>query len=155
VQARITECLRPIYKDIQQDSFPPRAGWQEIGLTGLAVFWSAGEPHIYECEINSDSYFHKHFHAIGSGGATAYAVYRTLGGSKLTSLDEDKALVALLRIMRTAISVDAMGVSEPITAFSIREGRVRKLTNAEIEANLELVGRWEEKEQERFFEQSL
>ena len=155
VQTMIENTLRPIYEGIQRDSKPPNKGYNEIALTGLAGFWAGGQAHILECEHNADSCFHQAFHAIGSGGATAYAVYRTLGGPRLASLDEDRALVALLRIIRTSIWVDVMGVAEPITAYSITEAGTRKIAAAEIEANVELVARWEDEEQRRFFEQEI
>ena len=78
VQGLIEGSLTPVYEGIQKASKPPGAGIHEIALTGLAVFWAEGEPHIFETEFNGDNSFHQSFHAIGSGGSTAYAVYRTL-----------------------------------------------------------------------------
>jgi ATP-dependent protease HslVU (ClpYQ) peptidase subunit len=115
--------LSPIYADIQTSSKPPYKDWREIALAGLAVFWAGGEPHIIEREMNNDSCPHVVFHAIGSGGNTAYAVYRTLGGSRLATIEEPKAIMAMLRIIRTVINVEFAGVSEPIVAFVIREGK--------------------------------
>jgi len=100
--------------------------------------------------MNGDTDFHQSFHAIGSGGSTAYAVYRTLGGPNLTTLDESKALLALLRIIRTAIYIDVAGVGEPVSVFVIKAGKVRRLSEPEVDANMELINRWCEKEQERF-----
>jgi len=150
IKAMIDAKLRPIYQEIQENSKPPREDIHEIALTALAAFWAEGKAHVLEREMNGDTDFHQSFHAIGSGGLTAYAVYKTLGGPKLTTLDERKALLALLRITRTAIYVDVAGVCEPVSVFVIKAGRVRRLSEPEVDANMELVSRWCEKEQERF-----
>jgi 20S proteasome alpha/beta subunit len=151
IQKVMDAVLQPVYEGIRQNSKPPFKDFREITLTGLAVFWAGGEPHILERELNGDSYPHDCFHAVGSGGATAYAVYRTLGGQRLTTVDEPKALMAILRIIKTCIGVEYQGVSEPIIAYVIADGRVRQLPRAEIDAHLEAVERWERRQQERFF----
>jgi len=150
VQTAIDRALQPVYEAIQQNIKPP-VPLLDVGLTGLAVLWAANEPQILEREINGDSCFHDYFHAIGSGSQTAYAVFRTLGGKRLSELDERKALMALLRILHTSVSVEVMGVSEPLSVLVIESKQVRPLSQDEIQAHLQSIGEWESDEQERFF----
>ncbi len=63
--------------------------------------------------------------------------------------------MAMLRIIRTVINVEFAGVSEPIVAFVIREGKVRQLLPDEMTVNLEAVAKWEQDEQERFYADKL
>ena len=126
VQNQIDTKLLPIYDKIKNLSkLPPGLHYlPEIGLSALAAFWAEDAPHILEREMNGDSCFHDCFHAIGSGALTAYAVYNTLGGKdELLQLEERKALMAMLRIMRTAIRVEIEGVSEPVSVFIISDGK--------------------------------
>jgi len=156
VQSLLDAKLDAIHEQIKKVSKPPGTTWPEIGLTALAAFWADGQPEILDRDCNADSCFHECFHAIGSGGATAYAVYNTIGGkAHLPFVDEPKALMAMLRIIRTAIRVDMMGVSEPITAFIISGAKVRKLSEEEIGAHMQAVKAWEDGEQERFREMKL
>lgn len=152
VQSLMDTKLMPIYNEIKNLSKPPlgRTFW-EIGLSALAAFWAGGEPHILEREMNCDSSFHSCFHAIGSGAPTAYAVYNTLGGKdELPQLEERKALMAMLRIVRTAIRVDVEGVSEPVSVFIISDGKVRQLSEDEVIANMQAVKEWEQGERDNF-----
>jgi hypothetical protein len=144
--------LLPIYNAIKNLSrVPAGCHLPEIGLSALAAFWAGGEPHILEREMNCDSCFHNCFHAIGSGGPTAYAVYNTLGGKdELPQLEERKALMAMLRIVRTAIRVDVAGVSEPVSVFIISDGKVRQLSEDEVIANMQAVKEWEQGERDNF-----
>lgn len=152
VQTMIENTLHPIYDHISKISRPPPgADVYAVALTGLAAFMSADEPYILECELNGGTCFHEYFHALGSGGNTAYAVFRTLGGPKLAGIEEAKALMAMLRIMRTAIGVDFVGVSEPISVFVLNTSGVRRLTEDEVQAHLEAVDEWEAEERDRFF----
>jgi 20S proteasome alpha/beta subunit len=152
VQQAIDRALQPIHEAIKKNNNPPAPNpIYEIGLAGLAVFWAGNAPHIHEREINGDSCFHKCFHAIGSGSQTAYAVFRTLGGPRLAELDEPKALMALLRILRTSVHVDVLGVSEPFYAFIVTAKGVRQLSGDELQPHLQAVDEWESDERERFF----
>lgn len=151
--------LQPIYERIQAESKPPFKNWQEIALTGLAAFWAEGQPHILELEKNGDTYPHDYFHALGSAGSAAYAVYNTLAPAgeeaRLLNVDERKTLMAILRIVRTAINVVAAGVSEPIQVYIIRNGKVRMLLKEEIEIHMQAIGEWESEDRDRFYEQAI
>lgn len=155
VKAMFDSKLRPIYQEIQENSKPPFKNLQEIALTGLAAFWGGGEAHILEREMNGDSYFHPQFHAIGSGGSTAYAVFRTLGGTELSELEERKGLMAILRIVRTSIYVDLAGVSEPVSVFVIKKGNVRQLVEDEVTTHMQAVAQWEQRDRERFLKEAI
>jgi 20S proteasome alpha/beta subunit len=153
VQRLMDTKLLPIYDQIKNLSRVPPGPHQitEIGLSALAAFWAGGEPHILEREMNCDSCFHSCFHAIGSGAPTAYAVYNTLGGKdELPQLEERKALMAMLRIVRTAIRVELMGVSEPLSVFIISDGKVRQLSEDEVMPNMQAVKEWEQGERDNF-----
>lgn len=155
VRTVLDGALQPVYKAIQDNSKPPTAGFHEIALLGVAAFYAGGEPHILEREFNCDSFFHTSFHAIGSGGQTAYAVYRTLGGTELCKLQEGKAKLALIRILRTAIRVDAMGVSEPLSLFVVSEKGAREVQQDEIQPDSLAVAKWEERDRQRFFNDEI
>jgi len=155
IQAAIDRALEPIYEAIQTNNKPPAPNVWAIGLTGLAVFWAGDAAHILEREINGDSCFHNCFHAIGSGSQTAYAVYRTLGGRRLVEVDERRALMALLRVLRTSVDVEVFGVSEPFSAFVVTAKGVHQLIQDELQPHLQAVGEWESDEQERFFAQRV
>lgn len=152
VQSLMDTKLLPIYDQIKNLSrVPPGRQIPEIGLSALAAFWAGGEPQILEREMNCDSCFHSCFHAIGSGAPTAYAVYNTLGGKdELPQLEERKALMAMLRIVRTAIRVEIAGVSEPVSVFIISDGKVRQLSEDEVVANMQAVKEWEQGERDNF-----
>ena len=159
VEGMIVGKLQPIYGRIQAESKPPYKDWQEIALTGLAVFWAGGRPHLLEMEKNGDIYPHDYFHALGSAGRAAYAVYNTLAPAgeeaRLLNVDERKTLMAILRIVRTAINVEAAGVSEPIQVYIIRNGKVRSLLKEEIGIHMQAIGEWESDDRDRFYEEAL
>lgn len=148
----LVRCLAPIYEDIKRVN-PQGAGeiWK-ITLVGLAALWAEGEPQILEFEWNGDSCFHSHFHAIGSASDTAYAVYRTLGGRLLSDIDEPKALMAMIRIIRTCVNVEMWGVSEPASFWVVGPQRTRRLSEDELQPQIQLVDEWEEKARTAFFE---
>ena len=89
---------------------------------------------------------------IGSGGQTAHAVFRTLGRSRLAELEESKALMALLRILRTSVNVEMWGVSEPLCVHVVMaDKRVRGVSEDELQAHLQAIDKWEEDDRQRFF----
>jgi 20S proteasome alpha/beta subunit len=122
-----------------------------IPIWGLAAGCVEAEPRILEFEPSGDSMWHEYFHAIGSGAPTAYAAFRTLGGRELCRLSEGTALLALLRIIRTSISVDFMGVSEPIRVFRVACNAASELSDDEVNTNLQAVDEWEQQERANLF----
>lgn len=124
----------------------------EIGLWGLSAFWCNSAPHILEHELSGVTTFHPSFHAIGSGSNTAYAIYRTLGGTKLSELDEHKATLAMIRILRTCIDIEVQGVSEPINFYMVNEKGAKPLNEDALNAQKQLVDEWEKEDRRRFFE---
>ncbi len=108
--------------------------------------WAENEPRILEFEINGDSSYHDYFHAIGSGANTAYAIYRTLGGRRLLNLDEARATMAILRILRTCVEVEMWGVSEPVDIWNVNAAGARRLNGDEVQVHLQAVDAWEEEE---------
>ena len=152
VRAALVRCLAPIYDDIKQaNPNPPASDLWKITLAGLAGLWAEDDGQILEFEYNGDSSFQPHFHAIGSGTATAYAVYRTLGGTRLSSLDEAKALMVLIRIIRTCVNVEVWGVSEPLWFWVVRPSGCRPVSKDELQPQIQLVDEWEELERDAFF----
>ena len=145
VQDAMDRCFAPIYKKIQAINIP------QVSLWGLSVFWAENAPQILENEIASDSSFHDYFHAIGSAANTAYAIYRTLGGSRLCTVAERWALPVILRILRTCVSVEVWGVSEPLSVWVVSGGTARRISPDEIQAHIQTVGEWEEGERSNFF----
>ena len=85
-------------------------------------------PHILECGLNGDIEFHQYFQAIGSGANTAHAIYRTLGGERLSTLDERKTLLVVLRILRTGVNVEMWGVSEPLSVWVVSHNNAKKVS---------------------------
>jgi 20S proteasome alpha/beta subunit len=150
VQATMDRCLAPIYKKIKEETHTP-ANIPQVCLWGLSVFWAENAPQIFENEITGDSSFHDYFHAIGSAANTAYAIYRTLGDIKLCNVTERWALPVILRILRTCIKVEVWGVSEPLSVWVVSAGRARKISLDEIQAHLQTVDGWEERERSDFF----
>ena len=146
VRRALDGCFAPVYETISRTSHPPTRGVPQIALWSLAVYWAEEAPHILEYEINGDSSFHESFHAIGSASQTAYAVYRTLGGSRLTSVDQPKAILVMLRILSTCVGVEMSGVSEPLSAWVIGPDRASRVSPDEIEAQIQLIDAWEERE---------
>ena len=102
--------LQPIYERIRTESKPPFKNWQEIALTGLGRVLG-GRSTSYLRAGEEWRHTHDYFHALGSAGNTAYGVYNTLAPAgeeaRLLNLDERKTLMAILRIVRTAINVAA------------------------------------------------
>lgn len=115
--------------------------------------WAEDSPQVLEFEINGDSCFHDSFHAIGSGANTAYAIYRTLGGARLGELDEARALMALMRIIRTTVNVEMWGVSEPVVFWVVNQESARRLSDDELQPQLQLVSEWEERERAMLFDE--
>ena len=124
----------------------------DVVLWGLTAFWAEEAAHIMEYEVSGDSCFHDHFHAIGGGGPTAYAIYRTLGGRRLSELEESKALLVILRILVTCIDVEVSGVSEPLSAWIVSQGKARKVSEEEINEQLQFISEWQEKERRVLFD---
>lgn len=132
-----------VYKVIEERNRP-------IPLWGLAAFWAEGAAHILEHEPTGDCSFHDHFQSIGSGAATARAIYRTLGGPLLAAIDEQKAILVVLRILRTCVSVEKMGVSDPFHVWLIKPTGAVRLTDDRVQAELQYVGAWEDRERRAF-----
>ena len=143
--------LAPHYTTIQARWNKPPDKNFEVALWGLAAFWAEDSPQILELEMNGDSCLHNYFHAIGSGTNTAYAVYRTLGGRKLASLEEPKALAAILRILTTSVDVEIAGVNEPFHVWVVSDGTTRLLSDDEINTHMQFIGQWIEREQDVLF----
>ncbi len=147
----LDRCLATIYQDIKKKNPQQTSPIWKITLVGLGALWTEDEGQILEFEYNGDSCFHSNFHAIGSGADTAYAVYRTLGGTRLSDLDEPKALLALIRIMRTCVNVEMQGVSEPVWFWIVGPNGARCASPDELQPQIQMVDKWEQLEQEAFF----
>jgi len=124
----------------------------EIAIWGLGVYWAEDQAHIIEFETSGDDCFHSTFQAIGSGAKTAHAIYRALGGNRLQAVGYEKAVMALLRILRTSVEVELWGVGLPLRAWVVRREGAKKIASDEIEANLQYVDEWERADVQRFFE---
>jgi 20S proteasome alpha/beta subunit len=146
-----SKSVTPVFQQIitANPKIPDRL-WT-VTLWGLIAAWAENDSQILEIEPNGVLCFHPSFHAIGSGAPTAYAVYRTLGGTRLSSVDERRAIMAMLRILRTAINVDFVGVSEPIDVWVISKESARQLSPDELAAHLQAAKEWQQDEQERFY----
>ena len=116
------------------------------GMAALGTYFAEGTPHIIEFERDGDSDFHDYFHAVGSGGSTAYAVWRTLGGKRLRTLQEGRAIHVALRILRTAVDLDVQGVDDPFTVFIVDERGARPLLSAVVDAEMQTAQEWEEQQ---------
>ena len=151
----LQDCLSPFYEEIKKNNqnVPPwdNQFWS-INLHGLIACWADDNPHIVEFDPSGDNDLHQYFHAIGSGSNTAYAIYRTLGGSELVKLDERKALWVVLRILRTCVGVEMTGVSGPFYAWVVSERGARKLSDEERDAHLQLIDEWEGKSLSMLFD---
>lgn len=90
VRGTLDTSFKKVYEEIKS-----RNG--HIPLMALSVFWAEDDARIMEHGISRDCCFHPYFHAIGSGGKTAYAIYRTLGGPELIGVNEEKAIQAAFR----------------------------------------------------------
>ncbi|MCH7836641.1 MAG: hypothetical protein IH864_07215 [Chloroflexi bacterium] len=148
VRAALERCLSPVYEAIENASHPPREDVPRIALWALAAMWAEDAPQILEFEINGDNSFHDSFHAIGSASATAYAIYRTLGGTRMSELEEAKALMALIRIIRTCVNVEMWGISEPVAFWLVGPNGARTLSEDELQPHLQAVDEWEKRERE-------
>lgn len=151
IQKVIDNCLSPVFQEIREKADPRRNDLWNMTLWGLGAVWAGDQPHIIELEFNTDSSFHDFFHAIGSGAQTAYAVFRTLGGRNLVGLDEPRAIMAMLRILRTAVDVDMSGVSPPFAAWVITASKVRSIGQDELLPNNQLIDQWEAEERRYLF----
>lgn len=137
----------PVYQKIKECNYPPTALVPQVSLRGLVAYWAEDAPRILEYDITGTSMFHDCFHAIGSAADTAYAVYRTLGGKKLSELSEAKAIVTVLRILRTCVNVEMWGVSEPLSVWVVTQSRARRLSDDELEPHGQTLDEWEKGEQ--------
>jgi ATP-dependent protease HslVU (ClpYQ) peptidase subunit len=155
IQGAVYRSLRPVYDEIKRANECAKQSFYLTSLWGLMAFWAEDTPHILECGINGDCEFHQYFHAIGSGAKTAYAIYRTLGGTKLCNLDERWAIPVILRILRTCVGVELWGISEPIYIWVISGVKARRLSDDEIQAQLQTVDEWEEGERSAFFSKAI
>ena len=151
IRDAVDRCLSPIYQQIKQANDGVKRDVYLTSLWGLIAYWAEEAPQILECGINGDIEFHDYFHAIGSGANTAYAIYRTLGGERLSRLDERKALLVILRILRTCVNVEVWGVSEPLFVWVVSQNKTKNVSLDEIEANLQLVDQWEERDRNYLF----
>jgi 20S proteasome alpha/beta subunit len=106
VQKMLEKTLVPAFHSASQ-RYRDRQG--DVALQGLTAMFVGGEPRILEHEWSGDSCFHEYFQAIGSGKQTAYAIFCTLGRTRLRELGFDKAVMALMRILITTVNVDRLG----------------------------------------------
>jgi 20S proteasome alpha/beta subunit len=147
----VDRCLSPVYTKIKQANEGVRLPIYKTALQGLIAYYAEEAPQILECGLNGDIEFHDYFQAIGSGANTAHAIYRTLGGKKLSGLSEYKALLVMLRILRTCVNVEMWGVSEPLSVWIISSNKAKKVSPDEIEANRQLIDQWEERDRDYLF----
>lgn len=155
VRKMIDSALKEHYDWIAERMRPGTPFEQVIGsptMTALVACFAEGDPQIIEFGQDGDSDFFEYFHAVGSGAATAHAVWRTLGGKRLRVLPEGKALHVALRIMRTAVAVEMKGVSEPFTVFVVSEESTHQVSPVEMDALLQGVETWEEEQIRQFLE---
>ena len=146
VRKMIEAGLKEHYDWIAERMRPNAAFEAVIGsprMIALAACFAEGQPQILEFGQDGDSDFYEYFHAVGSGAATASAVWRTLGGRRLQELPEGKAIHVALRIMRTTVSVDMMGVSEPFTVFLVDANGARALSQDALDNEMQTVEEWE------------
>jgi len=155
VRDEIARCLSLIYKQIKQANAGVEREIFRTSLWGLLAYWAHGTPHILELSLNGDCEFHEHFHTIGSGANTAYAIYRTLGEKRLCTVDERWAIPVILRILRTCVSIEIWGVSEPLSVWVVSGRTAREVSLDEIQAHLQTVGEWEESERSAFFDKII
>jgi len=151
IRDAVDRCLSPVYQQIKQANDGVRRDIYKTSLWGLLAYWAEEAPHILECGLNGDIEFHDYFQAIGSGAKTAHAIYRTLGGRRLSRLGEYKALLVMLRILRTCVNVELWGVSEPLSVWIVSYNNVRKVSPDEVEANRQLVDEWQERDRNYLF----
>ena len=58
----------------------------------------------------------------------------------------------MLRILRTCVNVEMAFVSGPLFVWKVAGGEAREIPRDEIEANLQYVDEWEQRDQEAFLE---
>ena len=75
IRNAIEQCLKPEFQRISENPDVLKLPMWKITVNGLVVYWSENSPHIVEIEPNGELCFHEHFHAIGSGTQTAYAIW--------------------------------------------------------------------------------
>jgi 20S proteasome alpha/beta subunit len=150
IQNQLDRIYLPEYEAAAARSLPP-PGQLPIMVHGLAAMWAEGVPGLLEHEMNADSGWHDHFHAIGSGKMTGYAVFRALGGLDLCRLSEGKAITALVRILLTAISVEMAWVGEPLHVWRVNAEGAAELSQIELDAHKEAVRMWQKQEQDNLF----
>jgi len=151
IRDAVDRCLSPVYKQIKQANDGVKWDIYKTSLWGLLAYYAEEAPQILECGLNGDIEFHDYFQAIGSGANTAHAIYRTLGGQKLSGLGEYKALLVMLRILRTCVNVEMWGVSEPLSVWIVSSSNAKKVSPDEVEANLQFVDQWEERDRNYLF----
>ena len=152
VRNAIEGCLAPEFQRVHQKypNIHANSDFWRITVWGLSAYWAEGDAHILELEPNGECCPHPHFHAIGSGGTTAYAIWRTLGGRELININESKAIQVTLRILRTCIDVEMWGVDEPLSIWIVRQDHVRSLSVEQIGAEKQYVDEWEKRERNNF-----
>jgi hypothetical protein len=148
VRKALEKTLIPEFHAAAQRVFLPPGGG--IAAWGLSAIWAGGKPLILEHEWNGDSHWHNYFHAIGSGKQTAYAVYHTLGRTRLCELGSDKAVMALMRILITTINIDSYGVAQPIHVWNVTAAGAVELGQVEIDHHAQAVEKWIKQEQDAF-----
>ena len=154
IRNAIEQCLKPEFQRISENPDVLKHPMWKITVNGLVVYWSENSPHIVEIEPNGDLCFHEHFHAIGSGTQTAYAIWRTLGGRELVNLQEPKSLQVALRIMKTCIGVEVYGVAEPFDVWVLSEKSCQRMPDEALQTISQYVSQWEEQERSVFLNQS-
>lgn len=123
----------------------------DVPIAGLSAMFIGGGPLILEHEWTGDSCWHDYFQAIGSGKQTAYAIFCTLGRTRLCELDFDKAVMALLRILVTTINVDRHGVGPPIHVWNVTAIGAVQLGQVEVDHHAQAAEAWIQQEQDAFF----
>lgn len=151
VREAIASALKKHYTWVSE--FPSQKG-QPLLLWALAACFAEGKPQIIEFETSGDSCFHEHFHGIGSGGGTAYAIWRALGGRQLEALKEGLAVHVALRILQTAIEVNMTGVSDPFTVFIVDKKGARQLSQTVVDAEMQAAQEWEQKQMQRLLSET-
>ena len=151
VQAVLDRVYRPEYEAAAARSMPP-PGMMPIFISGLAAVWTEDGPGLLEHEMNADSSWHDHFHAIGSGKPTAYAAYRALGGQELCRLSERTAILALLRIMQTTVAVEMAFVAEPLHIWRVNAFGAAQYGEVELDYHRAALAAWIARDREALFQ---
>ena len=149
VRRAIEGKVQPHYVTIRANMVPSQLYAHVIGSLGMLglVACGAGDgPQILELEASGDTCTHDYFHAIGSGAQTAYAVWRTIGGRDLATLDERRALHVTLRILETCVDVEMSGVSGPFSIFVVSPLKTRTVSNSELDPHKQMIHEWRRRE---------